>query len=468
LLRLDRYLPLLLDGVTGGLLAPELLGAEGPRRYLILIQNEDELRGTGGFISGVGEAIVDNGQLQTLQFEDSYAVDDFSQPYPEPPWPLRDTMLADLWVFRDSNWSPDFPTSAEKAIELYTISRQVEIDGVIALDQEAIRLLVGVIGPLRVNGTAEPVDGGNVIRLARQAWVPLGGSDSEWWKQRKDFMGGVVDAAVRRAEAGMDRRSLLELARAARQALQQRHLLIYLRQPDVAESLAEAGWDGRLRQVDGDYLMVVDTNVGFNKVNGLVKESLLYAVDLTDPGLPQATLIVRHEHPLSGWQGRCDQTPRYDDTYQQMMERCYWNYLQVLLPSSAELTGATPHAVRGEALLSGKPSPAEVSVQYGETGHRVLGTLLLLRPGETLDTRFEYALSHATLRAEGDVYTYRLTVQKQPGTRRPDLQVRVLLPPTAVLKQSDPAPDAILASGPEYALTLETDQSITLTFGPDF
>jgi hypothetical protein len=200
----------------------------------------------------------------------------------------------------------------------------------------------------------------------------------------------------------------------------------------------------------------------------LVKKSLLYAVDLTDPGLPQATLIVRHEHPLSGWQGRCDQTPRYDDTYQQMMERCYWNYLQVLLPSSAELTGATPHAVRGEALLSGKPSPAEVSVQYGETGHRVLGTLLLLRPGETLDTRFEYALSHATLRAEGDVYTYRLTVQKQPGTRRPDLQVRVLLPPTAVLKQSDPAPDAILASGPEYALTLETDQSITLTFGPDF
>jgi hypothetical protein len=468
LLRLDRYLPMVQEGIAGGLLVPELLGAEGPRTYLILVQNEDELRATGGFISGVAEATVDDGQLRALQYEDSYAIDDFSQPYPGPPGPLQEYMLAELWVLRDSNWSPDFPTSAEKAIELYRISRRVEIDGVVALDQEAIRLFVGAIGPLQVETAPEPVEGGNVIRLARQAWSPLKTADRASWRHRKDFMGVVVDAAVRRAEAGVDRQRLLELARAARQALHQKHLLIYLREPDAAGTLAEAGWDGGLRQAEGDYLMVVDTNVGFNKVNGLVTQSLQMRVDLTDVRQPRTTLLVRHVHPLTGWQGACDQTPRYDGTYQQMMERCYWDYLRVLLPPSAALSGAESHAVPGDALLRGRPSPAEVSVQDAEKGHPVLGTLLLLRPGETLATRFDIALPPAVIQRERGTCRYSLTVQKQPGTQRHELLVQVLLPSGTSITRSHPAPDVVNDAGLVYTRTLETDQSFELSFAcPD-
>jgi hypothetical protein len=204
--------------------------------------------------------------------------------------------------------------------------------------------------------------------------------------------------------------------------------------------------------------------VGFNKANGLVKERLTYTVDLSDRNRPQAALVVQHEHPLTDWPGPCDQRPRYDETYEQMMERCYWDYLRVYVPPGTELSDATPHAVSGQALLSGTPSPAEVTVQDVQTGHRVLGVLLLLRPGETLDTGFEYALPQRTLQSEGNACRYDLWVQKQPGTGAVALQVRILLPAGAVIKESDPQPDASLELGPEYALTLETDQNISLIY----
>jgi hypothetical protein len=210
--------------------------------------------------------------------------------------------------------------------------------------------------------------------------------------------------------------------------------------------------------------MVVDTNVGFNKVNGLVKERLTYTADLRDSNRPQAALVVQHEHPLRHWLGPCDQRPRYGETYQQMMERCYWDYLRVYVPSGTELSAATPHAVPGQALLSSEPSPPEVTVQDVPTGHRVLGTLLLLRPGQTLDTRFEYALPQGTLQSGGKLCRYHLMVQKQPGTGATALQVRILLPPGAVIQESDPQPDTSLDLGPEYALTLEQDRNISLTY----
>ena len=77
------------------------LGADGPRTYLLLAQNNDELRATGGFISGAGHVTIDRGKITSLILKDSYAVDTWDQPHPEPPGPLRKYMATDLWVLRD-------------------------------------------------------------------------------------------------------------------------------------------------------------------------------------------------------------------------------------------------------------------------------------------------------------------------------------------------------------------------------
>ncbi|MDW8103342.1 MAG: DUF4012 domain-containing protein, partial [Anaerolineae bacterium] len=198
---LEEALPLLRVGLSAALVAPDLLGADGPRTYLILAQNEDELRPTGGFLTGVGEVRLQNGRLVSMTFRDSYAADDFSLPYPDPPEPLRRYMGIDLWVLRDSNWSPDFPTAARQAVALYRPGYKVSVDGVIALDQYALQELVGVLGPLTVEG--ETVTRETLIPYIRQAWAPKEeGMTREWWRKRKSFMGVLAQSVWDHLQSG--------------------------------------------------------------------------------------------------------------------------------------------------------------------------------------------------------------------------------------------------------------------------
>jgi len=167
---LDRALPPMRAGLRAALLAPDLMGLPGPRTYLLVAQNSDELRPTGGFFTGAGLVTVDGGKIALMSFHDSYAVDDLSKPYDEPPAPLYDYMLSELWLFRDANWSPDFPTSAHKAAELYNYGRGVALDGVIAFDQQAVARLIEPLGPITVEEWDEPITGDSLIRMMRQAW----------------------------------------------------------------------------------------------------------------------------------------------------------------------------------------------------------------------------------------------------------------------------------------------------------
>jgi len=206
--------------------------------------------------------------------------------------------------------------------------------------------------------------------------------------------------------------------------------------------------------------MVVDTNMGFNKADGLVERQLDYLADLTDPDRPRARLNIRYAHPVEQSDSPCIHEPRYDATYQEMMERCYWDYLRVYTPAGIELLRATPHAVPGSEMLSGQTSPAQVTLGPTELGRDVLATFLLLRRGETLETRFEYALPPDVLRSQGGDTEYTLLIQKQPGTRAVPLRVGILLPPGASIASSEPRATRISGSALQYDLMLDTDQRV--------
>ena len=235
-----------------------------------------------------------------------------------------------------------FPTAARVATELYRLRYDVEIDGVLAIDQHALRLFVAALQPLRVLEYPEPLTSENVIPAIRRSWAPAPGEGltAEWRRRHKDFMGRLLTAAVHRLQLqdGPDRVNLTSLGAAALRALEERHLFVYLPEGGAAaEALHQAGWDGALRDVPGDYLMVVDANLGFNKVNPYVTESLSYTVDLRDPAAPRANLTLIHTHtsPLTGVP--CRHEARYDLSYEQMMHRCYWDYVRVYVPGGSRL-----------------------------------------------------------------------------------------------------------------------------------
>jgi len=179
LARLDPLLPAAAPALQALQALPQALGAEQPRSYLLLAQNQDELRATGGFISGAGVLALHEGAIQAMELGDSYALDDLSKPYPAPPEPLRRYMQAGYWLLRDANWSPDFPTSATQALDLYQLSTGERPDGVVAFDQTAIQRLLVVLGPVEVPHLQETVTSENVIDFMRQSWGAAPGAEVE-------------------------------------------------------------------------------------------------------------------------------------------------------------------------------------------------------------------------------------------------------------------------------------------------
>jgi hypothetical protein len=358
---------------------------------------------------------LDNGRITEIKLGDSYAVDNFEQPHPEPPSALREMMGADLWLLRDSNWSPDFPTSALIARALYAQDRGIDTDGAIALDMEAVRLLVEALGPLQMPGTRQQITGENAIAVIKQAWESPSttqntiqqADSSNWWEKRKDFMGVLAAAAMAKLQSGD--LNPLALAKALYEMLDGRHLQIAVDDPTTASLLTERRWDGALQPPSGgDFLAVVDTNVGFNKANAVVQSPIDYRVASDGAGLI-ATLRLTYTHaarPLAPGT-LCDRTPRYGDSYDELTERCYWDYLRVYAPAGSEMVAA-------EGLERAKGERGE-----DNSNTTVFSGEFVLRPGERHEVVLRYRLPNSVA-----TKPYRLFVRKQAGTIAPPLRLQ--------------------------------------------
>jgi outer membrane protein assembly factor BamE (lipoprotein component of BamABCDE complex) len=453
----DKALPLAVTAADAARIAPEALGLNGPRAYLVLAQNSDELRPTGGFMSSVGYVQIENGEIISQTFTDSYAVDDFSFPYPDPPPALLNYMGADIWVFRDANWSPDFPTSARDAIQLYQIGRPGPLDGVIAINLRAIPDLFEGLGPITVPGFDQPVTGQTVIDAMRQAALPEERSE-DWWEHRKDFMGQLAGAVLARVQAGLKAEEGLRLARAVLATMDRRDVLVYLGSPEAQRILAQRKWDGALVQAPGDFLLVVDTNTGFNKVNPKIDEQVAYTVKLDADGSGQATLITTHNSRARP-EPQCDPTPRYDKTYDSMMNRCYWDYLRVYAPAGSTLITATlqaPAPLVAKRFSDGLPTAGQ------EAGHAVFSSFFALRGGARQVTRFEYTLPQVVT-AENGVRLYSLYAQRQSGSDDWPVEVAVILPANAqVIKTEPPAIES--AHMLRWLFRLSSDQQVRVWY----
>jgi hypothetical protein len=464
LARLDGTLPLFGTAIDGALLLPHLLGADGPRTYLVIAQNNQELRATGGFISGVGELHVAGGRLLGgLDFRDSYAVDNLAVPHEVAPADFQQVLMGDLVFFRDANWDPDFPTSARRALEIYARDQGVMANGVVALDLSALKLLVGAAGPLSVAGVDEPVDAGNVMRVIQGQWSqPEGGDGRDWWLHRKDFMGDVAAALFGRLEEaqGVD---LSALVGAVKRSLDEKHILLYLPEPDAAALLRARDWDGALPGpgLEGDFLMLVDSNAGFNKVDARIERSLVYGVDLGTGGPARAQVAATYRHQGQQLVGDCIQEARYGETYGDMLERCYWNYARLYVPADSRLVEA-PGVGDGTAgslmARSGLPLSLEPALAAGDWA--VWTAFFSLAPAAERTVVWSYDLPADVIAGRPDgLQEYRLRVAKQPGTEAVRLRLEIRLPDGAELVEGSLVVETDLRQDREFVVLYRLPQA---------
>jgi hypothetical protein len=464
--RLSSALPVLQSGFDLLDRAPSLLGFERPKTYIILLQNDDELRPTGGFISAVARVTLDQGAIVDLDVRDSYQVDDYThKPYGLPPRPLLEFMGSELWLFRDSNWSPDFPTSARQASELYTYGQGVPVDGVIGLNQRAVREIVGALDPIEVEPGRPPVDASNLIEYMRESWdvPPDTVAIGAWLATRKDFIGKLTQAVLARLQTSPDQIAWPDLGRAMFTSLENRDLLIWIDDPVVSEILAARGWDGAVQAVAGDYWMLVDANVGFNKANVLVESSVAYTVTLNADGSADANIVVKYRHAGSPADG-CQHLLVYtlSISYDTLIESCYYDYVRLLVPPGAQLQAAPLHPVPPEYLVVGRPFEGQMSVE-NELGKTVFATLFVMERGRSVDVALSYHLpSVANWSSESGHYT--LTVQKQPGAMPRRVSVTLVWPEDYTLSQASLPPIQTTTGSATFEFNLATDQVLSVTW----
>jgi hypothetical protein len=409
-----------------------------------------------------------------FEMRDGYAVDDLSVPYPRPPLPLYTIMGADLWLLRDANWSPDFPTSAQQAAELYWVGQRVAVDGVIAVDQAALPLLLKGFGSVEVTTSAgvDTVTADNVIQLLRLRWAPAPGQSlsGEWWLQRKSFIVSLGQAVLERLRGGGQALKPLLLAQGLDQALREKHLLVTSDHATWAQDLAALGWDGALRAQPGDLLAVIDANVGFTKASAVVERQTDYQVSLNPDGSAAAYASLVYHHLSQKALAACQITPRYDPVYVDMMDRCYWDYVRLVVPKGATLRAAPHIVVPAAAMLRGEATTGQVDTEELPTGVLAWGQLFLLAPGETAALDFTYDLPAGTAARQADGgWLYRLRLPKQPGTDRLPWQVTVRLPEGARLSSSTPAATAqdgaaLVGTALVYRLAQDADQEIVVRY----
>lgn len=405
-------------GLTMAPSVPTLLGFDAPQTYLLLVQNNQELRATGGFISAVGTVTLNRARPENLALDDSYSVSRDDVDHPLAPRPLQEHMGIELIFLRDANWSPDFPTSAQLAQSLYAQDAGTLVDGVIALDLHAVEHLVGALGTLQVPGSNEQVTAENLITQLQSFWdKPIGTDDtiesagSEWLHQRKDFMPILAKAALRRIESGDV--NPLALAAGLHAALDVRGLQVWFDDAAAAAHLAALGWDGGLRTTNtSDFVALVDTNMGYNKVDAVLERTLDYTVTWPDgPDAPaQATLRATYRHPLEVADPMCEASSEYGDSYTDMIERCYFDYVRLYVPAGSQLLD-----------LDGVQT-GTVATHGGEADTQVFAGYFVLEPGNSHTVTFTYRLPDHITPA-----TYSLGVQRQAGSG--DLPITLTLQP---------------------------------------
>lgn len=267
------------------------------RTYLLMLQNNYELRPGGGFLGQYAVVKVKDGEVISTFVEDANLLDQRINIKVTPPYPLTRKLQLKRWKFRDSNFSPDFPTNAEKAQYFYRLAGGGQkFDGVIAVNSTIFDRALEITGPIQVPGYPETYtsDGGSLKLQERVEKAYLGDDVAAELKQnRKAIMRPLANEMVKRLTQVENIPKAIELGRAE---LREKDIMLYFKDPELQKVVVDAKWGGVVNtEWKNDYLMLVDANMGALKSDYYMKRAIDYVVDFTGEK-PIATLTHTYTH----------------------------------------------------------------------------------------------------------------------------------------------------------------------------
>ncbi len=272
------------------------------KNFLFLLQNNMELRPGGGFLGQYAIVKIKDGEVVSSYFEDANLLDQRISAKVTPPYPLKKKLQIKNWKFRDSNWSPDFPTNVEKARYFYRLSGAGgNFDGVIAVNAQVFNDILGLTGPITVPGYPYEFNSENGFLKLEEVVEKQYLMDPKLDTQnRKAIMKQMMPIIIKKLSS---LGNIAKLANLGHIELKNKSIMINLKDAELQKLISEVHWDGTVSQDwGGDYLMAVDANLGSLKTDYYIKRSMSYDIDLTTEK-PTVNLIINYKNsaPYGDW-----------------------------------------------------------------------------------------------------------------------------------------------------------------------
>ena len=378
----------------------------GNKKILVLFENNNELRASGGFMGTFGALSVKDGAITKINVSSIYDLDGQLNEKIQPPQPILN--VNDRWFLRDSNWFASFPDSAKKISSFYEKEGGETPDTIVAITPNLIQDWLKITGPIilpkyNITLTAE--------NFVEQTQVATTLSENLPTNAPKQILADLVPILLQRLSA-LDKSAWPNVIQSIQDNLNNKQIAIYSRDSDTQTQLENFNWTGDLRESDRDYLSIVGSNLGGTKTDLFVdQQSSLTSTIGTDGTITNELTITR-----------TNKMPKLDKTNN-------LSYLRIYVPLGSKLTSNigfdyknldyTPNSdykIDDDVLKIQKNSVKDMvtGMTIGEeSGKTFFGNWLNLDGGETKTVKITYQLPFKV----SDIDRYSLMVQKQLGSQ---------------------------------------------------
>ena len=386
---------------------PSIAGGTGERRqYLVLFQNNNELRPTGGFLTAYAIINIENGKVAPEKSDDIYELDKkFNKKLPIPEALGKYLTTEKYWHLRDMNISPDFKESMDQFYSYYTQipGEPDKIDGIIAVDTEFLTTLMSILGPVQVPGfgtfTTENVPQCDCPQIIYALSEIITKPTPYLRNDRKGILGPLMREMLTKAY-GAPKQQWPDLFKQGWLSIQERHIQFYFTDEKAQAAAELINGAGRMEApTDGsDFFAVINANLGGAKSNLFTQYEITQIVAAPENGRLQKSVEITYKN-----------TRKSDNCNLEAGLLCLNSTLRdwtrIYLPAGSELVSS-----------QGFTTEAKTSVENGFT---VVDGFFILEPLSSAKVSITYTVPYT------DTTNYKLDVWKQGGIEKYELLMDV-------------------------------------------
>lgn len=425
---------------------------DGQSQILVLLENNNELRPTGGFIGSFASLNIDNGSIKSLKVDSIYALDGQLQENIVPPEPIFN--VNNRWYLRDANWFVDFPSSAKKLSTFYEKEGGETPDIVIAITPNLIIDLLRLTGPVEMPKYGVTLNPDNFVELTQVVSSDYATMPENKPKQiLADLVPILFDRLAKLSDVQKP-----EFFAALQKNLNEKHILLYSRNPQLQNLYETFGWSGKVLDTDRDYLAVVNANLGATKSDLAVEQKIKLETEISSDGTIINRLTISRHNSL----------PELDQTFNN-------SFIRVLVPEGSKLLenqGFDYRPLGMEKPFNQKTDDEVMAWEKGTVRDVVSGTLIGSESGKTFFGNWQKLTGGQTRNIVlvyqlpfklKDVDRYSLLLQKQAGALNQSFTQEVRFEDRK-LEWSNFQPQNLTANSYSQTLELNRDQMLGVVF----